>query len=229
MVQEVIQAGWRLEAVVIREESLTEFLHHNEKLSPLLSQLPSDIICVLAASDFQGLSSHTNPEGILAVVEIPTTAGSRQLNAQLTATGGGLLLERIQDPGNLGTLLRIADWFGISHVYCSEGTVDLWNAKVLRASMGAVFRVQVQYVADWSALLSAHHSRIWLADMEGNTLQSGLIEPHDWLLVCNEAQGPLEETRQSLIDRRVTIPGASRGESLNVAVAGGILTYMMGR
>ena len=216
MVSEAQKADWSVEAVVIRDDVLTS----NESLHKLVSE---ERLFSLDAISFNKLSALESPEGVLAVVTMPSPP---EQNISLPQ-GQGFMLEHIQDPGNLGTLLRIADWFGLSGVVCSPGTVDVFNPKTLRASMGAIFRVPVFYAEDWDSALKNNQHRIWLADMEGNPAGPGVFQKGDWVLLGNEANGVSESARALLADRRVTIPGRGEAESLNVAVAGGVLGYLM--
>lgn len=212
MLNEAQKAGWLPEAVVLREDLLAD----NEALS---AEVPEEQLFSLDIHNFNKLSALQSPEGILAVLHIPER---QYLNGKLPA-GHGLLLEQIQDPGNLGTLMRIADWFGLQGLVCSIGTVDVFNPKTLRASMGAVFRVPVYFEEAWEDVLQNHQDRIWLADMEGENLSPALFDKDDWVLLGNEANGVSEQARAILQHRRVTIPGRGGAESLNAAVAGGII------
>ena len=217
MLHEARLAGWLPEAVVLREDVLAD----NEAA---ISELPAEQLFYLEKAAFDRMSALQSPEGVLAVLHTP----SEQNLKDRLPVGHGLLLEQIQNPGNLGTLMRIADWFGLEGLVCSSGTVDMFNPKTLRASMGAVFRVPVFAVDDWEILLQKEKDRIWLADMEGEKLDSALFEKNDWVLLGNEANGVSEFARKLLQNRRLTIPGRGGAESLNVAVAGGIIASNFG-
>lgn len=215
MVKEAQQAGWNVEAVVLRDD-ITGNVFDKGVVS-------EERFFSLDTRAFQKLSALESPEGVLAIIHMPAT----QSWGTSLPKGSGFLLERIQDPGNLGTLMRIADWFGLSGIYCSTGTVDVFNPKTLRASMGAIFRVKVHYAKDWRAILENNASRIWLADMDGVRAEPGVMSAQDWVLLGNEANGVSESSRVLFPERRLTIPGGGGAESLNVAVAGGILGYLM--
>ena len=135
-----------------------------------------------------------------------------------------LYLDDIRDPGNFGTLVRLSDWFGISTIFCSEQSCDLYNPKVIQASMGAFLRVKVHYIALEELILSQHIERVYGAVLDGEnvyrqSLQGGLI------LIGNEANG-ISETNLKRINKPITIPSASdsKTESLNAAVAASIIT-----
>lgn len=131
-------------------------------------------------------------------------------------------LEALRDPGNLGTILRIADWYGIEEVLCSPDCVDVFNPKVIAASMGAYARVQVHYET-LPALLPTLQQPLWATTLGGenlHTLSPPSIPP--LLLIGNEAQG-LSTDLQQLADCLVTIPRWGGAESLNAAVATAVL------
>jgi len=142
---------------------------------------------------------------------------------------GGLLLDSVQDPGNLGAILRIADWFGLGHVICGKGTADALNPKTLRSSMGAIFRVQLSYADDLPAFVQAHGLTPFLADMDGVSIAQANLSPADWVVLGNEANGVSEGLRTLPTAKRLTIPRMGGAESLNVAVAAGIVAWEMRR
>lgn len=214
MVQEALASGFAIEAIVVREGYAFSFAAY-------------DAPCYEAAEKaFAQLCSLSSPEGVLAVVAFPH---EHFLRMDSVLVGGGFLLENLQDPGNVGTILRIADWFGLQYVICSKGTADVLNAKTLRACMGAIFRVKIVYADDFTALLPAlaEKSNVWVADMEGDSLAAAALRATDWVLLGNEANGVSAETRSATALRRVTIPRIGGAESLNVGIAAGIFAYQM--
>lgn len=139
-----------------------------------------------------------------------------------------LALDRIQDPGNLGTIIRLADWFGIQHIFCSQDTVDLYNPKTVQATMGAFARVNVHYVDLINLLQTAkkHDVVIYGTFLEGENLYKSQLSPKGIIVMGNEGGGiskPVEE----LISQKITIPpypiGETKTESLNVAIATSII------
>ncbi len=169
------------------------------------------------AADMQRISGLKNPSGILAVVSIP------DLPAPEFRKGNWLLaLDDIQDPGNVGTIIRLADWFGINTILASEGTADCYNPKTVQAAMGSVFRVNV-HNKNWQALIPGCGLPVYSADMDGeNALDAaGKIEP-GILVIGNEGHG-IGEFWRPYISRRLTIPRKGKAESLNAGVATGIL------
>lgn len=135
-----------------------------------------------------------------------------------------LALDGITDPGNLGTVLRIADWFGIGRVWCSTGSVDVYNPKCVQASMGAIFRVRVDQV-DLPVLLEQQRSKgaaLYLASMEGRSVFDMDVIGKAVLVLGSESHG-LSDAIRSLTSTPIGIPGGGGAESLNVAMAAAAL------
>jgi TrmH family RNA methyltransferase len=135
-----------------------------------------------------------------------------------------LILDRIQDPGNLGTMIRTADWFGIGHIICSPGTADVYNPKVVQATMGSICRVSVHYQELKDFLVSAKNDReIYGTLPDGaNIYDAELLYP-SVIIIGNESKG-ISADLMPLISRKIGIPSLSKGaESLNAAVAAGII------
>ncbi|MDX2284915.1 MAG: RNA methyltransferase [Bacteroidia bacterium] len=216
MVQEALQSGWPVEAVIVSPEA-----------AGWITDSGGAEVLQAAPEQWRHLTDQPHPEGIMAVLRLPAEHTAEPQALASLPPGPGLLLEAVQDPGNLGAMLRIADWFGLQEVICSPGCAEVFGARALRGSMGAVFRVRVRYAADWDALVPAHQDRIWAADLGGTTLEAVRWQPGDWLLIGNEARGLSEALRALPGLRRVTIPRLGRTESLNAAVAAGILVWEM--
>ena len=170
-------------------------------------------------SEIAQISTLKNPEPLLAAFEI------REDSFNFEASQG-LILDGISDPGNLGTLIRTADWFGISQILAGPGTADRFNAKVLRSSMGSVFRVNFASSANLLADLSQHGAKIWAANMEGYSPEIMKTEKRPFLLLGNESNGISQSLMQLPGIQRISIPSNGSAESLNLAVAGGILMYL---
>jgi len=179
----------------------------------------------IGEKEFASAASTESPQGILAVADIP-----RRDPAQL-ALGDQprvLVLDGVQDPGNVGTMLRTAAAFGVDATLAMPDTVDLWNAKVVRSAMGALFRHQA-LACEWAAfdaLRDAHRLECWAADASGEPIERVRGEVSVALVVGNEGAGLSSETR-ARAGRRVAVPIAADVESLNVAVAAGILLYQL--
>lgn len=132
-----------------------------------------------------------------------------------------IALDGIQDPGNMGTIMRLADWFGIPEIICSKETVDFYNPKVVQATMGAIFRVQVRYV-DLVNYLPTLNLPIYGALLEGENVYKTSLSPNGILVLGNEGKGITSEV-QKIIDKPISIPRFGEAESLNVSTAGAIL------
>ena len=167
--------------------------------------------------ELKKISSLKNPNKVLAIFKIPN---------QINPIMGGLILalDSINDPGNLGTIIRLCDWFGIEQLVCSNETVDCFNSKVVQASMGSLTRVAVSYL-DLKKYLQNASVPIFVADMDGLDVYKTKLPDSALLVLGNEANGISDEIKQ-LVTTKITIPryGAfQQTESLNVATASAIL------
>lgn len=161
------------------------------------------------------ISSLSSPSPVLAVVKQP----SRPFKAP--SQGLYLALDGIRDPGNLGTILRIADWFGIDAVYASPDTVELYNPKVVQATMGAIFRVPF-YTADIPTLCRSYDGPVYGTFLDGENMYGKSLSASGIIVIGNEANGISKETAACVSDRLYIPPypaGESGSESLNAAIA----------
>lgn len=165
------------------------------------------------------VSETDSPAGVLAVVPFPSLACP-------SFPSFALILDRISDPGNLGTLLRTAEAAGVVAVYLMPGTVDVYNPKVVRAAMGAHFRLPIMEKT-WD-VLRVDAARTWVADLAGEAYPQVNWRAAQALIVSSEADGP-SEAALAFTPNRVTIPMPGRAESLNAAVAAGILLFEAAR
>ena len=174
----------------------------------------------------QQMSGQDTPPGILAVVKIPKQEQIKTSSRLILALDG------IANPGNMGTLIRTAEWFGIRDVICSTDCVELWNPKVVQATMGSLFRVKV-WETDLPAYLQQAKGEgraIYGALLEGENLFQMKEKPEGILVIGSESHG-IRAGVLPCITHPITIPraGGSVTESLNAAVAGGILMAEMSR
>lgn len=178
----------------------------------------------VGASEFASAAETESPQGILALARIPSVRLDEMPEAESLRL---LVLDAVQDPGNVGTLVRTAASLGAAATIALPGTVDLWNAKVVRSSMGAHFHHTAIH-ATWDELVAFRSKRgleLWGADAAGTPIRTATATPKRLgLVVGNEGAGLTESIRSSL-DRLVSIPMSPRAESLNVAVAAGILLH----
>ena len=133
----------------------------------------------------------------------------------------GLVLDDIRDPGNLGTIIRTADWYGISNVIASEDTTDFYNPKVIAASMGSFTRVAVYYT-NLTDFIGAYHGDVFGAFLDGSNLHKINFGKGGLIVVGNESKGISEEVKKT-VTKRITIPRIGNAESLNVATATAII------
>ena len=192
----------------------------------ILARAEQNNIPVLPVSDaeFASAASTDTPQGVLAIAEIP----DYRMAAPKTSVRY-LVLDALQDPGNVGTIIRSAAAFGVTATVCLPGTVDVWNAKVVRSAMGALFsHPAVQLTgAEFGEFCHSHKVECWAADTEGTPLTLVTsVPPRLALIVSNEGAG-LSADAAALATQRVAIAMASGVESLNVAVATGILLHAL--
>lgn len=175
-------------------------------------------------SDLKKISTLVTPQPVLATVTKPRA----DLKAESLRDTTVLAFEAIRDPGNLGTIIRTADWFGIGQVVCSPDSTDLYNPKVVQATMGAITRVQVHY-HDLEQLLShpaLKGKAIYGTFLEGENIYRLKLDPHPLILFGNESQG-LSDRYDRYIEKRISIPSFSQSgkgsESLNVASSAAVV------
>lgn len=169
---------------------------------------------MITEAELEKISFLKTPNQVLAVFEKP----------DLTIEPGGwqLLLDGIQDPGNMGTIIRIADWFGIQQIICSEDAADAFNPKVVQSTMASIGRVEIIYT-DLVAYVKAHAHRDFIAaTLDGTPLKELKIHQPAALVIGNESKGIRPELRE-VLRHFVTIPRKGAAESLNAAVATGII------
>jgi TrmH family RNA methyltransferase len=168
--------------------------------------------------ELQRISFQQHPQQVLALFPIPAPADPRpHLESRLT-----LALDSVQDPGNLGTIIRIADWFGINTIICSIDTVDAWNPKVVQATMGSLARVNIIYL-DLPAFLDQLPAQfpVYGTFLDGDDIYQQTLSPTGLIVMGNEGNGISEAVRQR-INRRLLIPSFRQNDtadSLNVAIA----------
>jgi len=184
----------------------------------LLPKLPPNIkLFEVTTAELEKISTLQAPQGILALVNIPKPAA---FDKRLLANEFSLVLDNIQDPGNLGTIIRTADWFGFKNVICSLNTVEVYNPKTVQATMGSLCRVNVVY-QDLEELLKGISIPVFGAMLNGNSLYETHWGSEGIVILGNEGQGVSPEIIK-LINHPVTIPRVGEAESLNVAVSAAI-------
>ena len=174
--------------------------------------------------ELRRISSLKTPHNVLAVARMPV----RRYNDDLTAGRLTMALENVQDPGNLGTIIRIAAWFGIENIICSPDCVDYYNPKVIQASMGAFIYVKVWYrpLDEVMSKANADDITVYGATMDGKSIYANTLGSEGIILLGNESRG-ISEALLRHVTERITIPGPGRAlagiESLNVSMAAAII------
>ncbi len=201
VITELIAAGFEFEHYFSISESDAE--HYGAEM--------------ISERELRKISVLKNPNTSLAVFNKPEVAGVK-LSGLIVA------LDAVRDPGNLGTIIRLCDWFGVEQLVCSEDTVDCYNPKVVQATMGSLARVSVHYL-DLPDFLRTSNMEIFGAVMDGTSVYEAELPSEGILVMGNEANGISTEVEE-MITRKITIPrfGAIQAtESLNVATATAIL------
>jgi TrmH family RNA methyltransferase len=187
------------------------------------------IECIeVKAAELERISALSTPNEAIAVCEIPVY----DLNPILLKDKLTLVLDDIKDPGNLGTIIRIADWFGIENVICSKDTADVFNPKVVQATMGSIARIQVHYI-DIADFIKEQAKELNLpvygALLDGKNIYTEKLSPAGLIVIGNESRG-ISDKIQVLITHRISIPsfshyksGSGEAESLNAAIATSII------
>ncbi len=186
-------------------------------INPELLDISETNIHTILPAELKKISFLQNPKDSLAICEIPTETKVLETNIQI-------ILDGLQDPGNLGTIIRLADWFGIEQIICSPDTVDLYNPKVIQATMGSFLRVNVVYL-DIEAYLKKYQHPILGTDMAGETIYRTEFPEKFSIIFGNEGNG-IRPSTESLINKMVTIPRFGKHqttESLNVSMSAGII------
>jgi TrmH family RNA methyltransferase len=181
--------------------------------------LPPDNIFLVDEHWLQRISLLKTPNKVLAVFNKNISQEEPVLENKIS-----LMLDDIQDPGNLGTIIRNADWFGIDNIICSENCVDCYNPKVVQSTMGSLSRVNILYTDIESFIKKNSKISLFAAALSGTSLKELNRIDEGIILIGNESKG-IHEDILLLATERITIPKFGHAESLNAAVASGIILY----
>ncbi len=204
------------------KKAVDEFLRSTYKLYHLYAvtdtfDCPPEHFSLITEAELKKISALTTPQQVVALFEIPKP---KEVSTEKLV----LALDAVRDPGNLGTIIRLCDWFGIEHLVCSDTTVDCYNPKVVQATMGSLTRVHVSYV-NLEAFLKNSEVQKFGAFMDGENVYECKLPEKGILIMGNEANG-ISENIEKLVETRLSIPSYSvhqTTESLNVATATAIL------
>lgn len=203
VIQELLQSNFELEHLY------TTQLDFNE--------IPASKKTIISDSDLKKISALSTSNTCLGVFKIPKPQKLKQ-------KGLILALDDIRDPGNLGTILRLCDWFGIEELVCSLSTVDIYNPKVVQATMGSISRVNVNYI-DLNLFLETTKLPVFGTFMDGKNIYKENLPQEGIIIMGNEANG-ISSSIEKMISKRLTIPrfgNLKQTESLNVATATAII------
>ncbi|MDR7208251.1 RNA methyltransferase [Flavobacterium piscis] len=199
VIQELLQSNFELEHLYTTQNDF--------------ETVKSSKLTLINEQELKKISALSTPNSCLAVFKIPA-------ENKIIETGLILALDNIRDPGNLGTILRLCDWFGIKQIICSKETVDIYNPKVVQATMGSISRVCVNYV-DLETFLSQTELLVFGTFMNGDNIYQSVLPQNGIIIMGNEANGISEEIEKK-VTNRLTIPRfgeLQKTESLNVATA----------
>lgn len=216
------------EFIIEGDKLITEALLGNAEMRLLIAtepwyhshsnDLPSSLqVEIVKQKDLDKISSLSTTPEVMGLVK----QYSLQIDTVSVDQKWILVLDGIHDPGNLGTIIRTADWFGIDTIICSENCVDAYNPKVVQSAMGSLFRVKVVYthLADF---LQAHKASTFGATLDGENVNQVAFPTAGILVIGSESHGISEEVMQ-LMDKKITIPKLGSTESLNAAIANAII------
>ncbi len=175
---------------------------------------------IISEKELKQISSLITPNEVIALVEIPR----RSLLKDTLLPGIKIILDDIRDPGNLGTIIRLADWFGIGQIICSKETVDLYNPKAVQSTMGSIARVNVYY-EDLQSLLQDYSdkTKIYGTRMDGKNIYTTTLDANAFVVIGNESNG-ISKNLEPFIDNYISIPAFKEGaESLNASMATAVI------
>ncbi|MBR5376183.1 MAG: RNA methyltransferase [Lachnospiraceae bacterium] len=191
-----------------------------------LEKHPDKDAFVLEDEAYTKLCDTKHPQGILAVIKMPKIREEEIFSFE-GEEGKVIVLEGLQDPGNLGTIIRTSEAAGVKGVVMDRNTADIYSPKVVRSTMGSVFRVPFFYTEDLKGALmrlKKNGAALYAADLSGDELQGAVLEKKRVFVIGNEGAGLTGEI-SDICDRKIRIPMKGRVESLNAAVAAALLMY----
>jgi TrmH family RNA methyltransferase len=207
--------GYKSVREFIHSDYQVDTIYYTEAAAPKLLNLSQNIkLQQVASNDLDRISNLTTPQDVFATVKMPSGLTFKPVDLSNKYT---LVLDGIQDPGNLGTIIRTADWFGIQHLICSEDTADAYNPKVVQATMGSLCRVKINYLP-LEDFLKSSRLPLYAALLNGENIYKTNFGSEGIIILGNEGQG-IRPQIQQIVEHAVTIPRIGKAESLNVATA----------
>ena len=219
MIEEAINEGAKIKSIIICDDCKSA------------GAIPNDLMYEIAKFDciyvsekvFITITDVTNPQGIMAIIEKPENKET-EINYQ---ENNYLILDNIQDPGNMGTILRTADSLNLKQIVVSKGSADIYNPKVVRSTMGAIFRVKIVEVDDLAKTIKdmkKHKIKVYATDLTAEKSIYNSDFNKSAIIIGNEANGVSENVLKEASDK-IKIPMLGKTESLNAAVATSIILY----
>lgn len=204
--------------IVEGDKMVREITHNQRDLIQIIvstnTDVHMDVPCFhIDEATMKSISSHKTPSSLLAVVQKPSFDSDTK--------GLTVVLDGIQDPGNLGTIIRTCDWFGVHQIVCSKETVDCFNPKVIQSSMGSLFRIPVKYT-DLESFLDSSEAPVYGALLDGTNMYDSRIPENSILVIGNEGKGISDDVRQ-YINHPILIPAHGDAESLNASIATAVI------
>ncbi len=219
LIRDALEAGYLPDFILYDPESAS-FTVLSDTFRSL--NVESDVLLDASPDVIQHLSATEHSQGIIGVFPMPTHTLNRSLNR-------ALILDRISDPGNLGTILRSAAAAGVDAVLLAPGCVDPYNDKALRSGMGAHFRVPVVNLS-WDEIAAACEKlNVYLADMQGDVIYDAADWSHGWVLIIGSEAHGASERASALARWRISIPMAAETESINAAMAASVILFEAAR
>jgi TrmH family RNA methyltransferase len=221
-VEELLASSLQIRGALVAPQ--LEGAQRGAELAASLASRGVEVLKVTEA-EFRSAAETESPQGVLAIAEIPVRSLDELANRDNIRL---LVLDAVQDPGNVGTILRTAAALDVDATIALPGTVDLWNAKVVRGAMGSSFRHWTFHasIAELSDFLRGGGIELWGADMSGEAV-ANLSPPGKLALAVGNEGAGLSSSLRERVDRLVSLPISGKVESLNVAVATGILLYQL--
>ncbi|HWZ35021.1 MAG TPA: RNA methyltransferase [Mucilaginibacter sp.] len=202
-----------------------EAIYHTAAVAPKMLKLSQKINSIeISSAIIEKISGLKTAADVVAAVRIPQWPA---LVYDILNKKFSIVLDGIQDPGNMGTIIRTADWFGIENIICSDDCVEVYNPKVVQATMGSLSRVNVHYV-DLEKILTDTKLPVYGALLDGENIYNTNFGDEGLIVMGNEGKGLTDKVKQ-LVTRAITIPRGGKAESLNVAIATAIFCSEINR
>ena len=218
LIEEAVNENAKIKKIIVCEDTTRTY------------EIPTKVMLEIAKYEcvyvtdkiFSSITQVTNPQGIMAIIE--KNAGNEEIDYTQDII---VVLDDVQDPGNLGTILRTVDSIGLNQIIVSKGTADAFNGKVVRSTMGAIFRINIIEVEDLKEIIKEikkHHFKLMVTSLQTENSIYDIDFNKKIIVIGNESNGVSQEI-QEMSDEKAKIPMLGKAESLNASVAAGIVMY----